>query len=360
MSELHDLLASEASRGPSIAPPSFETIVARSRRRRVAQVFSVVAVVVVVTVAVAVPSVIGRHRTTVVAVGPFGATTEAAREAVTRQEAEELVAGVQLPAGAVASSTAPTQALAQPQNSPGSKNLIDVVRFYTVPGTIEDVLAYVKAHPATGTYADGTSSNSDGDVVTSQGVMFSRIATHDYAAPALWVLASKFGRGVAVRIDAQIVWRPLRTAAEYVPTDVTTATRTPSCPLGAACVDPLAVVDGNAARELADYFNSLDTQPPGDNYGCHETASPAIITFDVPSGPLTFDVPTCGGVTVTANGVAQPTLDTTDVALDPQQRGLLGLSNGTLSSPAPALSAVSAVSSASAVAASNGPPQPTR
>ena len=230
MSELHDLLASEASRGPSVSGPPFETIVARSRRRRVTQLLTVVGAVLVVTAAVVVPSVVGSHRTAVVAVGPDdigsagGAPTQAARIAVTQQAAEMLAAGVQLPAGAVASSTAPTATLEQPMNSPGSKNLIDVARFYTVPGTIDAVLAYAKAHPPAGTYADGTSSSSGSDGITSQGVMFSRIATHDYAAPALWVVATNLGGGVAVRIDAQLVWRPVRTVAEYAPVNATKAT----------------------------------------------------------------------------------------------------------------------------------------
>jgi len=351
MSELHDLLASEASRGPSVAAPPFETIVARSRRRRAAQALSVVAVVIAVTAAVVVPSVVGRHRTTEVAALPGGATTEAARIAVTKQEAEELVAGVQLPAGAVASTTAPTQALAQAQNMPGSQNLVVVTRFYTVPGTIEGVLAYAQARPPAGAYADGTSSSSSSDEITSQGIAFSRIATHDYAAPQVWVLATKLGTGVAVRVDAQIVWRPLRTAAEYAPVDANSAR---ACYGGGDC--PLSILGPSDARELATYFNSLDTQIPGNRNGCNESATPATFTFDA----VTFAVSTCGGVTVTANGVAQPALDITDVAIDPQLGALLGLNRASASLPA--LSSEVAASSASAVApavASDGLSSPT-
>lgn len=365
MSELHDLLASEASRGGPVAAPPFETIVSRSRRRRTTQVLTVIAAALVVTVAVVVPSVVGRHRTAVVALDPGGATTVAARMAVTREAAEALVAGVQLPAGAVASSAAPTQALAQSQNSPGSQNLIDVVRFYTVPGTIDAVLAYVKAHAPAGTYADGTSSSSGSDGITSQGVLFSRIATHDYAAPALWVVATNLGGGVAVRIDAQLVWRPLRTAGEYAPADASSANVSPYCAPGEKCPLSLTVLDGADARELAAYFNSLDTQAPVDGYGSCEGGQNGTvgsqITFDVSGGHLTFN-PSCGSVTVLANGVVQPALDTTDVAIDPHLRGLLGLDNAPESSPAPAGSPGSAVSSASAVApavASKGLPSPT-
>jgi hypothetical protein len=355
MSELHDLLASEAGRAPWVSGPPFETIVARSRRRRTTRVLSAVVAVLVVTAIVVVPSVVTHHRTAAVAVGPGGATTEAARKAITRQVAEQLVEGVRLPAGAIVSSTAPTQALAQPINSPASENLIDVSRFYTVPGTIEAVVAYAQAHPPAGTYADGTSSSSDSNDVTSQGVIFGSIATHDYAAPTVSVVATKFGGGVAVRVDAQLVWRPLRTAAEYAPIDASSAR---GCYGGGNCA--LSLIDRSNARELAAYFNSLDTALPGDRYGCN-AGLPATFTFEAAAGPLTFAVSTCG-VTVTANGVAQPPLDTTDVATDPQLRGLLGLNNAAASSPAPAQSAVPAFSSGAVVAppvASTGPSSPT-
>jgi len=62
MSELHDLLASEAGREPSASGPPFETIVARSRRRRTTRVLSaVVAVLVVTAIAVVASAVRGRR-----------------------------------------------------------------------------------------------------------------------------------------------------------------------------------------------------------------------------------------------------------------------------------------------------------
>ncbi len=361
MSELHDLLASEAGRGPSVSGPPFEAIVARSRRRRVTSVLAVASVVIVVTAAVVVPSVVGRHRTTAISAdggADHGATTVAARIAITQQVADELAAGVQLPAGAVASPTAPTQALAEAQGSPGSKNLVHATRFYTALGTIDAVLTYVKAHPPAGTYAQGTSTSSGSDGVEVEGVLFGRIATHDYAAPEVWVFATTLGTGVAVRVDAYLVWRPLRTAAESAPVNATKAT---ICSGGLDC--PLGVLGTQDARELAAFFNSLDTQIPSESSGECESGpllnGATAITFEVSGGSVTFS-PTCGGVAVTANGATQPTLDTTDVAMDPQLQHLLGLSNAPSgSSPAPVgagFSAPVAVTSAAASApASIGP-----
>jgi hypothetical protein len=357
MSELHDLLASEANRGPSVAGPPFETIVARSQRRRVAQLATVVGVVLVVTAAVVVPSVVSHHRTATVAVGPgggggaVGATTEADRIAITQQAAEQLAAGVQLPTGAVALPTAPTQAFAVAPNSPGSQNLIDVGRFYTVPGTIESVLAYVKAYPPAGTFAQATSTSSGDDGVEMQGIMFSRVATADYDAPVVWVEAMKLGAGVAVRVDAELVWRTLRTAVENLPADISKAT---ACYGDLDC--PGTVLGAQDARELAAFFNSLDTLVPGDSYGgCSVPvgSGATAITFDVSNVSVSF-MAMCGQVIVTANGIGQPTLDLTDVAMDPQLKGLLGLNNAPSgSSPAPVGSGFA--SAPASAAASSGP-----
>jgi hypothetical protein len=362
MSELHDLLASEANRGPSVAGPPFETIVARSRRRRATQLVTVVVGVLVVTAAVVVPSVVGHHRTATVAVGPDvggGAATQAARIAVTQQAADKFADGVQLPAGAVVSATAPTQVLAEAQNSPGSKNLVEATRFYTVPGSIDAVLAYAQAHPPSGAYFNGTSSTGEDNVVTSKGITFGSIATHDYAAPRVSVVAVPIGAKVGVRIDAYLIWRPLRTLAEYAPVNATSAT---ACPGGLDC--PKATLNTQDARELAAFFNSLDTVAPSDAYGGCESGSSGSgathITFDVSGGSVTF-TPACGGVNVTANGVAQPTLDLTDVAMDPQLQQLLGLNNAPSgSSPAPVGSgfstAVAVASAAASAPGSSGPP----
>ena len=112
------------------------------------------------------------------------------------------------------------------------------------------------------------------------------------------------------------------------------------------------------ARELAAFFNSLDTQIPSESSGQCESGTllngASHITFEVSGGSVTFS-PTCGGVTVTANGVAQPTLDTTDVAMDPQLQHLLGLSNAPSgSSAAPAGAGFSAPVAVASAAASSG------
>jgi hypothetical protein len=346
MPELRDVLAAEAARGGPVAAPPFETVVARARHRRVMQISTVV-VVLAVSAVVAIPMLVTGHRTAVVTADGTGATTEVARQAVTEQAANQLADGVQLPAGAIAQPKASSSVLAEPMNSPGSQNLVDAVRFFTVPGTIDSVLAFVSAHPPTGMFGNGTESSGADGVTIEQGVTFSALATHDYGKPAVDVVATKLGTGVAVRVDADLVWRPLRTAAEQVPVDA------PASLCGfttTICADGFVAVDQATARELATFFNSLDTRPPGDEY-CTDVTSFTEITFATAHGSLIFEPSSCAGVVVSVGGVRQPTLelpDTVPVGL----QTLLGLNADLASSPAPDLSAVSSF----AVAPASGAP----
>jgi hypothetical protein len=336
MPELRDVLVAESARGGPVATPPFETVIARARRRRVVQISSVVVIVVAVSAVVAIPTLVGGHRTTVVTADGTSATTEAARKALTVQAANEFADGVQLPAGASSLPTAPSQVLAEPVNSPGRQNLVDVVRFFIVPGTIDSVLAFVTAHPPKGMFGNGTESSGVDGVTVEQGVTFSALATHDYGKPAVDVVATKIGTGVAVRIDADLVWRPLRTAAEQVPVD---APATECRFTTTICAAGLVVADQATARELATFFNSLDPRPPGDEY-CPAVTSYTKIEFATTHGSLAFDPSSCAGVVVSAGGVRQPTLelpDTVPVGL----QTLLGLNADLASSPAPDLSAVS-------------------
>jgi|GEM_PF-3527555 len=346
MSELRDVLAAEAARGGPVSAPPFEMVTARARRRRVRQISTVVVVVLSVGVVVAIPTVINSHRTTVVASDGTGAATEAARRALTVQAAAEFADGIQLPAGAIAQSTAPSQVLAEPMNSPGSQNLVDAVRFFTVPGTIDSVLAFVSAHPPKGLVENGSESSGTDGVTVMQGVTFAALGTHDYGKPAVNVVATKLGTRVGVRVDADLVWRPLRTATEYVPADAPAKVS----PCATTCRGGLRTLDRPTARELATFFNSLDAQPPGDRY-CAADALNTGIAFATAHGSAVFNASSCAGVVVTVGGIGQPTLELPDtVPVD--LRTVLGLNADGVSSPAPDLSAVSS----SAVAPSSGAP----
>jgi hypothetical protein len=341
MPELRDVLAAEAARGrPAVAPP-FETVIARARHRQLVQISSIVAVVLAVGVVVAIPMSVRSHRATGVTADGTGATTEAGRKAVTQQAAKQFADGVQLPAGATLQSTAPSQLLAAQQNSPGSQNLVDAVRFFTVPGTIDGVLAFVSAHPPHGMFENGSESSATDGATVTQGVIFSALETHDYGAPVVRVTATNVGTGIGVRVDADLVWRPLRTAAEQIPVDATAT-------LGGVALDH------DATREVATFFNSLDAEAPlGDRY-CGAQTGGSRVTFATGHGSLAFDSSSCAGVVVTANGVRQPTLELPDV-IPAGLQSLLGLSIDLSSAPASSSGSSSALAPASEAPKSTPP-----
>jgi hypothetical protein len=303
MPELHDLLADEASRVGIVAAPPFETLVGRSRRRRMKQVSAVVAVMVAVTAVIVVPNLLGSHRGAVVAAGRNGAPTEAGRRAIADQLANRLVNEVRLPA----------DAKALPSEPPGTfvtlyytqESSVQVVRYFTASGTVDAVLADAQAHPPKGLLSFGTDGGSSPGGI-SKGVSFSGLATHDYDVPTVSLEATTYGAGVALRVDATVTWRPLRTLAEQVPTSPSGATliRTE---MGSGA-PRIVNLDRAGARELARLVNELDTRAPIVRM-CPSLSVTTSVTFDVTAGQLVFTEYGCGDIGVTAAGVAQPALE---------------------------------------------------
>jgi hypothetical protein len=252
-------------------------------------------------------------------------TTDADRKTLATQLADQLVGEVQLPTGAHPEPTAPAALLTQPPSTSRSPNEIDSVRWFTVSGTVDEVVAYAEAHPPKGYIADGTGSGGGPDHY-SASTSFSGNATADYDAPTASVEATMAGSVVAVRVDAQVIWRPIRTAAEFVPQTVAGAIAVRS-----GAISATVQVTATQVPTLARLLDALQTQTPGERH-CPPITYTTAITFDV-SGPLVFTLNGCGGVTVTAAGVAQPTLTESD-ELATEVDALFGI----IDSPAPASS----------------------
>ena len=165
-----------------MSAPPFETLVARSRQRRVRQALAIAGAVVAVTAAVAVPLIVG-GRGSVVVTGPALTTTDTARRAAAQQVVNQMVAEVNLPVGASPLATAPA-----PLASVGpTTDSVVAERFFTVAGTMDSVIAYVTAHPPAGLFANGTSSGSTGTGSSAtarlEGVSFAGVETSSYGAP---------------------------------------------------------------------------------------------------------------------------------------------------------------------------------
>ena len=329
MPDLHELLAREASRGGPVAAPPFETLVARSRQRRVKQALAVVGAVVALTAAVVVPLTVSGHGSAVVA-GPAISTTDAARRAAAQQVVNTMVTDVNLPVGARPLATAPA-----PLASEGpTQDSVVAERFFTMAGPVESVIAYVTAHPPTGLFVNGTSTETSGTgsggTVETRGVDFAGAETSNYEAPELSIDVAPQGAGVAVRVSAQATLRPLRTTAELVPANAAAVTVTFRQSDGVTYVDSW---ESPQAQVLASALNALYTQGSDTiDTGCATSTPVYTVSFEVSHQRLVFSDYGCGAIEVTAAGVAQPALESGGV--ESRILGMLGLAGAVLPGPA--------------------------
>jgi hypothetical protein len=312
--DLHDLLAREAIRGGPVSAPPFETLVARSRRRRLKQTLTATSALLAATAAIAVPLIVGGHGSTIAA-GPAVATTDETNRAAAQQVVDRLVAAVNLPVGASPQASAP----AVPTIHGPAKNSVTAARYFSLQGTINSVVAYVMAHPPDGVSQNGTTTESSGagssDAVESRGVDFAGEATSSYGSPQLYVDVVPQGDGVAVIVSAEAELRPLRTAAERVPAKVGGVTVTVRLSGG---VVRIYSWDSSRAQVLAGALNAFDALLPGAGGPDCPTSNPDFtVTFEVSHQPLIFADDGCGSTEVTAGGIAQPALlGTVDSRLD--------------------------------------------
>ena len=271
-----------------------------------------VAVIVITAGAAAIGQLtFGRSTTTPVSgVTPSAATPGTSREQITRDGMQALLAQVALPPGSQVATTAPVPMLTAPAVSMISTNLIDVSGWWTMPGTVNAVLAHIKAHPPAGTTSIGTASSGGYSFPNgmAQAILFDTAATHDYADPQLMITVSADAGQVAVRADAQAIWRPMRSAAETLTASTITAGSAENNALGAGGLRKSSVALTKAqVRQLVALLNGLDTAAPLRS-DCPSVTSTRTLTFDTAAGRVQFDLYGCTGITVTAADTQQPAL----------------------------------------------------
>jgi hypothetical protein len=249
----------------------------------------------------------GRSTTTPVSgVTPSAvATPGTSREQITRDAMQAMLAKVSLPPGSHVVTAAPAPELTAPATTQMSTNLVDVSGWWTIPGTVQDTLTYIKAHPPTGTTAIGTASGDASG--NGESVTFDTTATSDYADPQLMITVSADAGGAAVRVDAQAIWRPKRSAAETLDAATVTAGSVENTGFGGRSPSGSSVSLTKAqVRQVVALLNGLYTAAPV-VYHC-PPATTRTLTFDTATGPVQFDPTNCVNVNVTAAGAQQPAL----------------------------------------------------
>jgi hypothetical protein len=261
----------------------------------------------------------GQARTTAPARTGAGRVPGGGSPAQARAFGRRLLATIALPGGARPAAAHPR---VQPAEVPGSVNLVDVSRYAWVPFSLNAAQAYFEHHVPRG-------MKESGDCRESNGVTFEECVTYSITRPpagvegdsqVLVTMAIGTRGGSEVRFDAQLIWYPPRSAAEYInpagyrAVTVRASVLAPgkhSAAKSATRSVTRTFTSRAAIAKLARVFNGMHVQPPWSG----SCPSGAQETFRVqfratPTGPaiVTVTPDFCAGDLVMVRGKAQPEL----------------------------------------------------
>jgi hypothetical protein len=234
------------------------------------------------------------------------------RQAAT-QRAEILLATVLLPAGSSPAAVAPV-ALLQTGRAVQQQDLpvFDHARFWTVPGDPAAVIAYVRQHPPTGAEALGT---SDDDTLDFSPDGTSACECFPYTEDIVAVKLAPDGDRTAVRVDAQVIWRPGRPASETIPVTLRQAqlsvTGRPAQVGQPGIVATSGEVSGAGVQRLIRLLDALPVDDTQGWAGCGTFGPMVTMTFHWPghAATLRWDYLDCGRIDLTIDNRSQPTLN---------------------------------------------------
>jgi hypothetical protein len=201
----------------------------------------------------------------------------------------------------------------------GSDDLVDISRFYWLPQSLNAASSFLQTHIPAGDTVSGTGSGAAGQGGTDFYLLVSYALARppagiDPSTMLLATLAVGPRGGTVVRADAEVVWYPPRTAAEYLD---------PAAFRSVAITATLVNMHGKARTvtkifgrpvidRLARVLNGLRTLSPPGPMSC-----PAMTgsTFTLRLAPIAARVPatvvsraSCVGELITVAGKAQPVL----------------------------------------------------
>jgi hypothetical protein len=193
------------------------------------------------------------------------------------------------------------------------------------------VYDWIRRHPPAGSLASeaGAEGPANGSVA-AQWLGFSFLATPapEQGSETLLVeTAAARGGGTAIRVDAQVVWRRPRSAAERIPGGVSAITIAERRVTGSSA-GPWTVSDRRRVRRIVALVNALPLGPAGP-VACPADMGP-YVTLTFASGGhgiarAVADGSGCGFVGLTIHGHREPFL-TGGVALIRQLSSLLRMS----------------------------------
>lgn len=195
----------------------------------------------------------------------------------------------------------------------GSNSLVDLSSFFVVPISMQAVAAFLNGNPPAGFLADGTGTTS-----SRQGAVEEMVSYHLRAPPTgitsdsmllVSLAAGPHGSTVA-RADAEVVWYPPRSAAEYL-----RAVDIRSARITATFLNPRVrhfarvVTSRRAIARLAALLNGMRATDYSARY-CPMIDASYRVTFAGRGGQprVVVDASGCATDGVAVNGAAQPPL----------------------------------------------------
>jgi hypothetical protein len=153
----------------------------------------------------------------------------------------------------------------QPSEVPGSGNLVDTSRFYLVRTPIYTVQQFFEQHVPAGLQSAGSGSGSSGKSVF-ESVSYSiksPPAGIDSGSQVLVTLTLGPGATTVIRLDAQLIWYPARSGAEYIdPADFRAVVARVSFPSPHALSVTRTFTSGAIIARLAGLFDGMRVVTP--------------------------------------------------------------------------------------------------
>jgi hypothetical protein len=252
--------------------------------------------------------------------------TGAANQAAARANAAALLGEVSLPAGATESSSEPAGdegLLAHAgAGGPDTPNVVEAHAWWTVPGSLSVVMAYVRGHAPSGSAlvssGGGGGGGGGGGSTTFESVTFAWPAVAGVLSTRWLVLtAMQLPHGsTALRADAEVVWVTPRAPSERIPMGARRLSVSVTSELkgNLAPQRPFSVASAKRIEGIVGLLNALPAAQPGVRscsadpgirvrlaFYPKSTASPLAVARIDPYG--------CGGVQLTIGGRAEPPLE---------------------------------------------------
>jgi hypothetical protein len=229
--------------------------------------------------------------------------------AIARAFGRRMLAGLVLPPGArrIGFRRVPDRA-----DLTGSDNLVDVRSFFVVPMPMPALAVFLKDHPPGRALTSGTGTSNSQTGVTEDHIEFQwRSTPVGVTGDSQLVVSLAPGRrgSTVARVDAEVVWYPPRTAAEYVRADAIRSARITANFYNPTRHVAKVITSGRAIARLATLLNGMRASDNSTTM-CPMFGADYRVTFIGRGGQprIAVDAVGCLRDGVHVNGLTQPQL----------------------------------------------------